>query len=869
MVRFIRGSFIMSVWMMFFSLSILTSPPVMADIQHKSGYQEKMTDGIVYKDRHVRFTVISDGLVRMEYDPKGKFLDDKSFVAVNRCYPETKVNTAVNEKTVTIETSRMTLEYTKSKGPFTADNLSVSSAPGMKPFKWTPGMTQEQNLLGTTHTLDGWDGADIPIREDDGTIRIEHGSLDDGLIARDGWTLIDDSNNLLFDNDKDFEWVKERKKTKNATDWYFLSYGNDYKGALADFTKLSGKIPLPPRYAFGYWWSRWWAYSEHEINELLNNFSDYKIPIDVLVIDMDWHYTDAEHGGWTGWTWNRRLFPDPERFLNSLRDKNLKVTLNLHPADGVKRFESAYPEIARENGVDPSTGKDIPWITSDKRFMKSMFKHILDPMRKEGVSFWWLDWQQDPNDPVIKSLNNTFWLNYAFFTKMQQDKMGRPLIYHRWGGLGNHRYQIGFSGDNYVTWKSLDFLPYFTSTAANVCYGFWSHDLGGHYLDADTVPDPELYVRWLQFGAYSPIMRTHSNKNARLIKEPWKFDVKTMKTLRESIQRRYEMAPYIYTMARKSHDTGISICRPMYFDYPENEEAYLLKNQYMFGDNMIISPITQPGNDGYASIDVWLPDGEWYENATGTILNGGKTYTRKFATDETPVFIKGGSVIPYYSGEVKTLRNNDEPVALTVYPGHNGEFTMYEDYGDDDNYDSEYAITTVFAVRDGNVLRVDISPRSGSYKEMPECRSYEIRTPAYLRPNSVKVDGNDVSYDYDPEQLCAIVKLPLKSCGEHRSVEIEYPDNSAVADGTIGSMKRFVSAFGGLKDLSAGLCVDQDFGPMSTIYESLNWYPDKSRELINEFNRNFKDLRSVVERQPMNEKARIWFLKSVGADVSQ
>ena len=139
----------------------------------------------------------------------------------------------------------------------------------------------------------------------------------------------------------------------------------------------------------------------------------------------------------------------------------------------------------------------------------------------------------------------------------------------------------------------------------------------------DTVTNPELYIRSMQFGTYAPIMRTHSNKNARLVKEPWNFDRNTLNAIRDAIQSRYELVPYIYTMARKSHDTSVSICRPMYYDYPENDEAYAMKNQYMFGDRMIVMPVTSPGVDGFSEIEVWLPEGDWYEKATGTMLHGG------------------------------------------------------------------------------------------------------------------------------------------------------------------------------------------------------------------------------------------------------
>ena len=150
------------------------------------------------------------------------------------------------------------------------------------------------------------------------------------------------------------------------------------------------------------------------------------------------------------------------------------------------------------------------------------------------------------------------------------------MIYHRWSGLGNHRYQVGFSGDAIITWKSLDFQPYFNHTASNVLYGYWSHDLGGHMGGIDRV-DPEMYTRWMQFGAMSPIMRTHSTKNIKLKKEPWVFDYDITLVLRNTVRQRYTMAPYIYSMARRAYDDAIALCRPMYYDYPKAQEAYDLE----------------------------------------------------------------------------------------------------------------------------------------------------------------------------------------------------------------------------------------------------------------------------------------------------
>ena len=336
---------------------------------------------------------------------------------------------------------------------------------GLTPaFVWKPGMKQQYNLKGTTRTLDGWDGDKCWGHKAD---------LEDGLLAKDGWTCLDDSNNFLFDGDADnWNWVKTREHVEGAQDWYFMAYGHDYKAALKDYTLFAGRMPLPPRYAFGYWWSRYWMYSDHELRELCKNFENYNIPLDVLVIDMDWHYTDKGRGSWTGWTWNKELFPDYRKLLKDLKaDNGLRVTLNLHPAEGVRSYEEQYEAVARDNGVDPATKQEIPWISSKKSFIKSMFKNVLMPMNNAGIDFWWLDWQQEPFDKEVKNLSNTWWLNYIFFSQMERERQTRPLIYHRWGGLGNHRYQVGFSGDTFISWASLDYQTYFNSTASNVLYG--------------------------------------------------------------------------------------------------------------------------------------------------------------------------------------------------------------------------------------------------------------------------------------------------------------------------------------------------------------------------------------------------------------
>ena len=806
---------------------------------------------VVYHDSNVRFTLVTDGTMRMEYAPDGKFLDNKSFIAVNRSYPEVKYKKSETAKKVVISTDYLTLSYTKGSGPLTERNLSIVSAKTKKkaadgkhliPFTWHPGQKDAPgaNLKGTYRTLDGYDGDS---RGDTGKMPIE-----DGLLSRSGWTLIDDSEGYVFDN-SDWQWVAHRPNEGKTQDMYFLAYGNDYKKALHDFTVFAGKEPLPPRYAFGYWWSRYWGYSDNELRQLVGKMQSYNIPMDVLVVDMDWHYTEEGRGGWTGYTWNKRLFPSPKGFLKWAKQQQLETTVNLHPADGIKYYEEGYDDIARWMGINPAEKKDIPWNASSKRFMQGWYDKILRPMEHDGIDFWWLDWQQWDNDKEFPRLSNIWWINYTTFTDMERHHDTRPMLYHRWGGLGNHRYQIGFSGDAIISWKSLDFQPYYNSTASNVLYGYWSHDIGGH-MGADSI-DPEMYIRWMQFGAFSPVLRTHSTKNAGLNKEPWVFADKERDIIRDIIKQRYSLAPYIYTMARHAYDTGVSLCRPMYYDYPDTKEAYSNRNEYMFGDNFLVYPITKPMNNGVSEQNVWLPAGcDWYELSSGTMLKGGQTMERRFLLDEYPVYVKAGSIIPQY-GNVKNLRNNDEAVTVTVYPGNvNTQFDMYEDNGNDKQYATAYATTLLSSTHSADgTLCVKIGARKGEYSGMPSHRQYRLKLVASAVPEKVTVDGKQTDFDYDGNNLSLLVNIPETDCSKEKVVEISYAKDAPVlTDGLIGKFRHIQQNCVAMKYRNPAIVFAEPLGTMESAGIAMTYNPEKQKQIVETFRTNYGSLADILKQ---------------------
>jgi Alpha-glucosidases, family 31 of glycosyl hydrolases len=745
---------------------------------------------------HARFTVLTPDVIRMEYAADGVFEDHATLTFINRNLPVPVFKKQEKNGWLELKTSALTLHYKLNSDTFNTRNLYIDYTANGKKQSWNIGKPNTGNLKGTTRTLDGAVG-NLHMGSKD-TIRLET-----GLISRDGWVLIDDSHRPLFDN-SDWPWVMSRPK-KKSQDLYFFAYDSNYKKVLYNYSLLAGNMALPPKFTFGIWWSRYWEYSDVEMKNLVEEFRLHDVPLDVLVIDMDWHLVNrpewfdkdgnrlrdqsGEGFGWTGFTWNRSLFPDPKGFLKWTNENHIQTCMNLHPASGIQPHEEQYETFAKAMGIDPATKKYVPFDITDKKFAQNYMDILLHPYEKDGIDFWWLDWQQW-GSTKIEGVNPTFYLNYVHTSDMERRGI-RPLIFHRWGGLGNHRYQIGFSGDTKICWESLNYQPYFTATASNVLYGFWSHDIGGH-MQPDNY-DPELYTRWIQWGAFSPVLRTHCTKDPNIERRVWAYPANNFYAMRDAMKLRYSLFPYNYTNARIAYDSAVSMMRPMYYDYPKNENAYSFANQYMFGPNLLVSPVTKPmekdakqGDALYATQKVWLPKGEWYEWNSGTLIQGDRVIERPFMLDEIPLYVRSGAIIPMQPDMKRIGEKAIDPLILNIFPGKSGKTRVYDDAGNDLGFKkNEFTFTTISFEKKDSILKAQIQPIEGSYPGMPESRSYEIRLPLTFVPVSVKVNGKPVSFStdanaagwqYDGSNLMTVIKTNRFSVNERVDIEITFPN---------------------------------------------------------------------------------------------
>ncbi|KAK3312270.1 glycoside hydrolase family 31 protein [Apodospora peruviana] len=605
-----------------------------------------------------RFSILGDKLLRYEWSEDGAFEDRASTFAIFRNFdaPDFKVVDTANS----LEISNDFFHLLYDKKEFSSPGLSVKVGDDV----WHYDGKSYGDLGGTARTLDGADGR-IP--------------LDPGVISRKSFAVLDDSSSMLFGSDG---WIATRSPGRK--DGYLFAHSGDHKAAIKDFYRISGHQPLLPLWALGNWWSRYHAYSADEYIELMDRFKKEQIPISAAVIDMDWHKVDipAKYGsGWTGYSWNRDLFPDPEGFLKKLHKRGLKVTVNDHPADGIRAFEDQYKAVATALNRDPSTEDPIEFDCTDRKFMDAYFDVLKKGLEEQGIDFWWVDWQQG-NKSKIPGVDPLWVLNHYHYLTSQRslNTLEQPLTFSRYAGAGSHRYPIGFSGDTVISWASLQFQAEFTATASNIGYGWWSHDIGGHLHGTRS---NEMAARWVQLGCFSPILRLHSEKSKWNSKEPWNFQPLAKLSMTCWLRFRNALQPYLYTMNVRASYEDEPLIQPMYWNHTE-EAAYTVPNQYYFGTELIVAPITTPNSATTLMGDVraWLPSGRYIDPVKRIVYDGGRHIRMHRSLDTIPLLMREGSIMVLAHDDISETTNGGNPrcshIGVKLVVGADAHFDLIE-----------------------------------------------------------------------------------------------------------------------------------------------------------------------------------------------
>ena len=666
----------------------------------------------------------------------------------------------------------MTLRWRRGSGAFDAKNLRVAVAG--RTLRPRPGPNPSP-LGGWRRSLDLTEGP-VPLHE--------------GMLSRAGWYLLDDSLTAILTRSG---FDARAKRTGRYQDLYLFAYGKDYARGLRDLRALTGHAPLLPRKAFGVWFSRWWPYGEDDWRAIVRRFREEKVPLDTLSVDTDFKRVHEEVGSaiaaqvvgapgepysWNGWDWNLELYPDPKRFLAWADGEGIEVGLNIHPSINSRdpRFEATQQraggklqpsDTCRVVQADPQ-GTCMVFDWSDPAQLDAYFA-LHKPFEADGTDFWWLDWCCDGTRADAPGLTPDTWINRLYFER-QRARGSRWPAFQRIGGsyqagfagrVGNgafaeHRYTLQFTGDTCATWPQLAFASEFTAAAASIGLPYVSHDIGTFFSESpqgvcdpaispyvaahENSLSPEMYVRWVQLGAFQPLDRLHSHHGRRL---PWEYEDPARTIAAKFLRLREALVPYLYTLAREAHDTGLPMARALYLSWPRRGAAYSHATEYTLGRDVLVAPVAEPGDP--AEAEVWFPPGTWVDWFTGRRHRGPATKRVSVPLARMPVFVRAGAIVPTQPPVRTTPVSSPRTLVLSAYRGR-GRFTLYDDGGDGFGYQrGRYSRTRLRQRVAGRATTLTIGAARGRFAGAPRRRAYQIRFVGVARPRAVTIGGRRTS----------------------------------------------------------------------------------------------------------------------------
>ncbi|MBE6140536.1 MAG: DUF5110 domain-containing protein [Firmicutes bacterium] len=658
----------------------------------------------VFQGNSYRISVLSDRLVRLEYSKDGKFLDAPTIQVKNRLFSVPIFKVEQDEKFLVITTKYFMLQYAKEKpfeGPKFAPDTYLKVRLLNSDKTWYYNHPEARNFKADAISLDDYKG---------------FVKLNNGLYSTDGFATLDDSKSLIIND----QGIIVKQENKEKIDLYLFMYKRDFGLCLRDYYTLTTYPELIPRYALGIWWNRDKIYSFDDTVDLVKTFNRYQIPLSILLLGEFWHIKDSEdlniHK--TGFSFNPSLFPDPKEFIKYMHERGIKVGVNIDPTEGLRKEEPAYLKFCQE--LNYSDNSNIPFNALDADFMSLYLNELINPLLDMGLDLMWLDYKQD-----LETLQA---LNYYHFQNIAMNKEKRPLVLTRNPLKAAHKYPVLYSGETIVSWDTLKYLPFYNALASNKGLTWWSHDVGGF---KDGVEDSELYLRYVQFSTFSPIFRFSAKRGAYYKREPWLWDVKTLTIAREYCWLRHRLIPYIYTEAYNYAKNGLPLIQPLYYNYPEVYDEPAYRNEYYFGRELFVAPITKPMDQVmHRSIQrVFLPKGTWYDFKTGKKFSGNHRYVVFYKEEDYPVFAQAGSIIPLANlGENKNDTNPPKSMEINVFPGKSNVYRLYEDDGYTKLYqDGFYIITAIDYNYLKNNYTLIIHPIEGKTQIIPPFRDYKIR----------------------------------------------------------------------------------------------------------------------------------------------
>ena len=733
--------------------------------------QLKSKQDAVIQGQKYRITVLTERLVRLEYSPSFIFNDLKTELVSFRDFDVPKFEKRGDDKFLEVETDYFLLSYSLEED-FVGTKFSPTKNLSIKVKGngaiWYYGHPEAKNYFGSNISAEEVQKAKPENK---------------GLFSLDGMVSFDDSENYRLN-----EMGSIEEPIKGNKDIYVFIYDKDFGLCVQDYFKLTGLPALIPRYALGNWWSRDLPYTQEEIIKLANKFEKYNIPLSVLLLDKDWHLreTDKFKDIETGFTFNKDLIPEPKKMITDLHQKGIRVGLQINPKDGVFPHEEKYEDIKKFLEYDKEGIIQIDPL--NPKILDALLKYGLEPLEDLGVDFFWNDYKD------INSVHKLWVLNHFMFNDLSRNPAKRGMILSRNSLKAAHKMPVLYAGESKVSWENFKSTPFFNLSASNIGACWWSHDIGGY---KEGIEDPELYIRSVQLGVFSPILRFHSAGGKYYKREPWKWDSRTLTIVSKYLQLRHRLMSYLYTEAYKYHKTGSMIFQPLYYYLPKVYDDSQYRIEYFFGSELLVAPIINKKNEVMDRTihRFYLPDGVWYEFTTGKRYPGNKKYISFYKEEDYPIFAKKGSIIPLSNKSNVNNTSNPTDIEIHVFPGQNNTYRMYEDDGISSLYDEGYYLITEI---DYNYLQNNytliIRSIEGKTGIVPEKRNYKIRfrntkyaedVIVYFDSNKIEVSNkyvDDNDFIVEVENVSTVGQLTINCKGKDIEIDAVHVINEDIDD---------------------------------------------------------------------------------------
>ncbi|MEJ5265262.1 MAG: TIM-barrel domain-containing protein [Bacteroidales bacterium] len=533
---------------------------------------------------------------------------------------------------------------------------------------------------------------------------------------------------------------------------YIVFYGPDADTVMAAYRKLSGNVPMLPIWAYGFWQCRERYTSGKHLVETVSEFRNRKLPMDVIV--QDWQYWG--NNGWGVPVFDSVNYSNPSKFIKEIHD------LNAHFCISIWSNPDKNSKIGKEFVAKNLYIPDSKWLDYFNAKTREEYWNVLNKnLFVHGVDSWWMDATEPENDDLKGRTTSLgpgefYRLTYPLMVckavyegqrAINPDK--RVCILTRSAFLGQQRYAtINWSGDIGGDWDA--FKRQITAGLNYTITGlpYWTTDIGGFFRPGHAQYSDEKYhellIRWFQWGAFNPIFRVHGYQSET---EPWKYGEMVEESIRKILNLRYALLPYIYSLAWKVTDQGSTLMRPLVMDFREDNVALMQPYEFMFGKSILVAPVIKAAAKEW---NVYLPKStDWYDFWTGKKLQGGQTITRETPIDIMPLYIKAGSILPIGPAVQYANEKRWDNLQIRVYEGADGEFTLYEDEGDNYNYEKGMYATITFKWDDKKKI-LTIGKRKGEFPDMLVSRTFSIVKVSNKQGIGMQVEenvGKIVRYD--------------------------------------------------------------------------------------------------------------------------